>query len=602
MSLVNLVKEKKEGYLDAVLEKIKSKKDIWKLLEKIGTSDNALLELLINNNFDVLSSIEEEEWMEYIPSKNASKIVLDYLKENASSKMVNMIKTKGEKIITLPVQKKEENPKFIEKKFKVSPYPYQREHIDRIKKILEKNMAYVDSSFMGFGKTVATFFVAQELGLKLFIICPASIIGVWESHEEKMGMPGIIEEIVSYDSFKGRKYFSEGELLGNVKKTFKKNKILLVLDEADKIKNIEAERTRSVMTLIDYIMEKNLSSKVAIIGATLEDKEPNIRSMVKLTGIMKSDNIVEYNGSIFESDIGFQEIIDRAKDIEKNTGSKMLDKLLKEHGKSIKKKDIILTTFKIMQNIIIPTMRSQMVNEKMEKGEKLGKVTHTFCKVYGDDYQIYKAALEHLNRQISSDEKGRDFISEFSKSLQELEGLKLPVLATLAKNILTTQKNKKVLIFVEYLDSIEYLKKELKKFRPLTLTGSVKAEDRTDIVDMFQEDTDDHRLIILTTKTGGAGISFDDKTGKFGRISLYSGCTYSYISIKQGFWRTIRADSVTMGEVRVVYMYDGDDQENKDNVLRESKILDKWYEKAKVIDSISGRDQEMEFDITEEFL
>ena len=68
------------------------------------------------------------------------------------------------------------------------------------------------------------------------------------------------------------------------------------------------------------------------------------------------------------------------------------------------------------------------------------------------------------------------------------------------------QNNHKVLVFANYIHSIDAICKELKKnkIKYLSMTGATK--DRHILVDKFQNDKE-YKVFVMTLKTGGVGLN-----------------------------------------------------------------------------------------------
>src|ERR1700679_3562073 len=57
---------------------------------------------------------------------------------------------------------------------------YQRLHVQILIRALQKHKVAVDTSSTGTGKTYTSLAVAKHLKLRVFIICPKSMISVWK--------------------------------------------------------------------------------------------------------------------------------------------------------------------------------------------------------------------------------------------------------------------------------------------------------------------------------------------------------------------------------------------------------------------------------------
>ncbi len=68
------------------------------------------------------------------------------------------------------------------------------------------------------------------------------------------------------------------------------------------------------------------------------------------------------------------------------------------------------------------------------------------------------------------------------------------------------QDGDKVLIFSQYVKSLEQIEPGLRDYSPLAFTGQLSVGQRERIVEAFQTD-DDHRVLLLSLKAGGLGLN-----------------------------------------------------------------------------------------------
>lgn len=665
--LVNLVKKRTTDYLDEVVKNIGNKSEINSLLDAIGTSDQSLIVVLILNNYDVLGSVSLVEWKKLFDRKDMSITIAEYVLNNAGAKTIDLmlakqktrlealaednefpflqkffssrmgskkssgtIKTSGTKkgdpdvgkvIDTMrkmdisikddgvgeitkgmgkvDLKKAEEDVKtLIKKKGKIELYDFQVAHMKLIMKILEKYTTYYDTSLMGTGKTVVTFKVAEALGYKIFGLCPAIVVGVWDSHGVKMKMEKSIIDIVSYDTFKGSNSDwydkSKGEVSRKMKDLIKKGKVLFVFDEAHKIKNTGSQRSMSVYQIINEIIaQKATTCKVAVLGGTLHDYVNNAFSFFKLSSALTADTIADYSGSKRENDDGYQEILTFCRTI--NAGE--TDRIVTTY-KATKKKEMEEVVYQLITHVAFPVMRAFMLFEPK------GEVIHRFFPAKGTEYQEYAMQVRILEEKATETNREKEFTTMFTLVLKNLEMTKVKTIVRAVTKDLEEDEDMKIVIFVDFIDTINYLEKKLHLYDPLVIYGQTSKNDRNDQIEDFQKDNDNARVMIITTGTGGAGISLNDKTGKYKRKSYFTGCTYSYINFKQAIFRTIRADSVSWSEVIVVHLYDASikDLTLEDIELKENKILANWYKKKVVLDNVSGRDEGDEFKTREDIV
>lgn len=77
---------------------------------------------------------------------------------------------------------------------------HQVDHIERVKDILSRHYFYFDTSPTGEGKTECALIVARDLGLKIAVLCPASVQQVWLKRAHRYGLSIIF--IRSYETLR----------------------------------------------------------------------------------------------------------------------------------------------------------------------------------------------------------------------------------------------------------------------------------------------------------------------------------------------------------------------------------------------------------------
>ncbi len=103
--------------------------------------------------------------------------------------------------VSLPIATVPSVPSFPAQFVLINLWPTQTAHYARIRNILSRWVAYLDTSPMGSGKTVVTLKVAQELRLPMIVIGPLSTLAMWKSTAIKFGVPIIMT--MSYQSMRG---------------------------------------------------------------------------------------------------------------------------------------------------------------------------------------------------------------------------------------------------------------------------------------------------------------------------------------------------------------------------------------------------------------
>jgi subtilisin-like proprotein convertase family protein len=159
--------------------------------------------------------------------------------------------------------------------------------------------------------------------------------------------------------------------------------------------------------------------------------------------------------------------------------------------------------------------------------------------------------------------------------MKTIEAGKVSTFIKEAKTRLLANPRCKVIIMLNYLDSIALIKEGLKEFKPLMVQGSVKQELRPDIVKKFQEHNANHRVLISNLRILCQGVDLDDQHGNYPRTLLISP-SYHVIDLHQATGRILRSKTKSLPEVRFIYIA---------KVAAEMKLLHKLAEKSNVIKS-----------------
>lgn len=88
--------------------------------------------------------------------------------------------------------------------------------------------------------------------------------------------------------------------------------------------------------------------------------------------------------------------------------------------------------------------------------------------------------------------------------------------------IFSTVPNVKVIIFLNYKESVDIIMRFLSYLRPVSITGDHTCTEqvRNDIIERFNQPNLDLRLLLIMSQIGSDGIELDDTHGGFPRISI----------------------------------------------------------------------------------
>jgi hypothetical protein len=244
-------------------------------------------------------------------------------------------------------------------------------------------------------------------------------------------------------------------------------------------------------------------------------------------------------------------------------------------------------------NVIKPLIIYAMVSPTMLRD--LGTLYGNMSKLEYDRYRIAIKNLEEL--LLFDDDTGsitntESVIAKLTLILRDLEHSKINVFVRETSKCLETPGNK-VIVNFNYATSIPMFVERYHRYQssiggqchlPMVLSGETKKNLRTDIIDMFNEPSNNRRLIIATIKTGSMGINLHDTFGAFPRFTLMSP-SYSIQDLHQAAGRTAREGSKSLATVRLVYGKKCD-QEMEQISAKEQRIMDALCRKKDLMKEI----------------
>lgn len=470
--------------------------------------------------------------------------------------------------------------------------PNQLDHLKKVQNCLDVYGRYINSSVLGSGKTYITCELARRYSLPLLVICPKSVINEWNRIAELFEVK--IEVCLTYAALRSKSSVSEPKhkLLTRSNSTFTvtdkfkqmvKDGIIVVFDECHNLKN-DSDQFRACVSLSQEIYRSTSSSKLFMLSGTLFDKPEHAIQMIKLLGIIKQETFVEINPVSKSLEwTGLHDLMNHCKSINKRYTNVIT------YTQTYSKKNTVSTIknavtslvydlfVKILKPVYIHSMDSTVITqdfvvkngfynlENEEKELELKKIIQKLCVVSN-----YKKKNEDNKTTLNW--------NLITIQLHEIERCKTNILIRLAKRDLESNPKAKVVLFVNYLDTLETLKNSLKQFSPLVMCGSTSLEDRKTVVSLFQQPSASHRLFIANIATGNSGISLHDLDKNYPRFT-YIVPTYSLINMHQASYRTYRHGVKSDTNVRFVY----------GNILtQETGVLNSLSRKTNVLKSLAS--------------
>jgi len=490
--------------------------------------------------------------------------------------------------------------------------PYQIVHYNEMEACLNRNSRYLSKSVMGAGKTILALEYCRRMGLVLLLIGPAGMIIKWQLLAARQGVKVI--DALSYARLRGagknrplnhewltrrdmnvRKLDAQGRDRSYVRTeyipTSALHKIveagaLLVVDESQNGKN-NGSQHMAICALASVFYQGHVGDGVLLahpkrsgalfLSATPVDKEEHSVTLLRMLGFLphvfyeytpqevlythdrKTDKLLLHKAAPFFNlckHIDAKHTLIHVKEV-------MNDSALKEPRKRFNR-----LMYKLLVTVMMPRFSGAMsLQSDQPKDIKNGYYKMETEKEMND----YAVAVDSLASAVSWSNNhvfgGGSNFAEITRSLSLLERAKLRVLVRLIRLHLIKHPKSKVVVFVTYRNSLDYLERRLQNYSPLRLDGSVSKLERARRNDLFQVQSLAHRLLIANLRVGSVGLDMHDTHGEFPR-HMFIIPNYDIQLLHQATGRTIRAGCKSGSTIRFVYINNiEDDDDDDDSVL-----------------------------------
>lgn len=398
---------------------------------------------------------------------------------------------------------------------------YQKPHMQKLINAYLNNQCILDASDTGTGKTYTTCYLAKIMNLKLFVICPKSIINTWKNVSNIFDVK--YYGITNYELLQYCKYYTQESGNKRIKGTYiskNNNNIikykwnlpsdtLLVFDEAHRCKNEKTVNSHILMAA------SQISTKILLLSATIADKPEYFK-------------IAGYIMNFYPHPRHFRKWWKNILNENKHTnGLKTVHSKIFPHKGSRMKMEQLGLQF--------PKNQIKAQCYTMENADKIEKT-------YRD--------LENEIKTLKEQEKNAACaLVAILRARQKIELYKIPTFVELTKTHL--ENNLSVVIFVNFTETLMQLADMLNT--DCIVYGQQSFDERMKNIEDFIENREN--LIICNIRAGGVGIDLNDKYGNHQRISLISP-TWSAQDLIQSFGRIYRADNKTPALQRIIFCSD----------------------------------------------
>ena len=365
---------------------------------------------------------------------------------------------------------------------------YQKYGYKWLKYLTDNNLGACLADDMGLGKTLQAIALLsnlhEEKKKKSIVIMPKSLIYNWENEIKKFS-PKLKVGVyygINRDFSSLRKVdvilTTYGTVRNDIENLLEHKFDLLILDESQNIKNINSQTTKAVLLL-------NAKKRVALSGTPIENNLLELYSLLRFLNPEMFGSVQRFTNSYILP-------------IQKYSDTSTIEELKKK-----------------IYPFLLRRVKKEVLEDLPDKIEKLVYVdmNDEHRKFYEERRKYYYSLLEKNTSSQGNFDKF--FVLQAINELRhivsspELETKKIisSKKEVLIENVIEAiENNHKVLVFVNYLSSIESICESLKenKIKYLKMTGQTK--DRQNLVDKFQSDSR-YKVFVMTLKTGGVGLN-----------------------------------------------------------------------------------------------
>lgn len=369
--------------------------------------------------------------------------------------------------------------------------------------------------------------------------------------------------------------------------------VLLVIDEMQNIKNMsnQLDACRELIRPIvdDFNQHKGSSkSRIILLSGSPIDKKTQIVHLYRLLNIMTEDRLAVYNPRTFQLMWrGMQEIEDycashfgRDQVMLTRTQFETSNRRLMRSCHSPLNGQVVLTgaqfealnhgpmhsrnsplndyCYDLFQKFIKMYCSSSMdpieisvTIIKQNAYYQLGTTADVELLVKGINLLSKSSGFDEANQTVNHGHNGIESLRGITRALMIIETAKINLFARVARLALEKDPNRKVVICVNYTETINDLMSLLAPFGPLRLDGQMNHRQRNVVLTNFQTNSTQHRLLIGNLLVCSTGIDLDDQDGRFPRLCLVNP-NYSTIMLYQLSHRFHRTNTKSAAVIHFV--------------------------------------------------
>ena len=365
--------------------------------------------------------------------------------------------------------------------------PYQIDGVKWLLTLYKYSLGGILADDMGLGKTIETiaFINAIKNDKPILIVSPKSLVFNWVSEFNKFAKDipvypiiGTVEERkkiikkIKNDKF-GVYFISYDSLRNEYENLLDFNFDLVILDEAQFIKNIHAKKTNAVKQI-------NALHTIALTGTPIEN---NIYDLWSIFDFLMPHYLLDYEDfkDNFESDEEYYKIV---KD-------KVAPFILRR-----RKEDVLKDLPEKFEVIVTTEMSTEQ--RKLYDAFRL-KAKEELKSKDGSSHVMEVLSIITRLRQICVDPS--TFVENFTGESGKITMLKEIIERRMAEG-------HRFLIFSQFVSALNIVKEEIEKMgiKYFMITGDTNAKERLNICNEFN-DNEEYKIVLISLKAGGTGLN-----------------------------------------------------------------------------------------------
>lgn len=389
-------------------------------------------------------------------------------------------------------------------------HPYQITHADHIEKSLRHWRVALDASDPGTGKTYVACAVAARMNCPVVIVTTKATVPSWSEVASGFGLNPLL--VSNYETVRMGKL----PQCRKVEKNFVweiPQETLVIFDECQKCKG------RSSLNAHLLIAARKQHLRVLLCSATAASDPLQMRAIGFALGLHTLINFwswAQRNG-VTETAFGMQ-----------FTGGE--DCLRSLH------RQIFPAKGSRLRIADIPNFPTSVISTSIIETGQAKAIQRVYDQLRKELRQAEKAdnreALSDIAEQLQA--RRASVMTIMLRARQAIELYKVSAMAEMALN--AVEEGLSVVLLVNFTETMQALCQRLNC--PYTIKGGQSAEERQNVIDMFQRN--EISIVIANIQAGGVGVSLHDPSGKRSRLSIISP-TFSATDMRQALGRVHRS-------------------------------------------------------------